>query len=51
LADVEAICTRIGVMHHGALRFTCTPAEFKRHYVTADIEAAFLACTADVATC
>jgi ABC-2 type transport system ATP-binding protein len=51
LTDVEAICNRIGVMHHGRVRFTGTPAEFKRHYGTSDIEAAFLACTADEATC
>lgn len=51
LTDVEAVCNRIGVMHRGTMRFTGTPAEFKRHYGTSDIEAAFLACTADETTC
>lgn len=51
LADVEALCDRIGVIHRGILRFTGTPAEFKREYGTVDIETAFLACTADEATC
>lgn len=47
LPDVEALCDRIAVMHRGAARFTGTPAELKRHFGSADIEAAFLACTAD----
>jgi ABC-2 type transport system ATP-binding protein len=51
LADVETLCNRMAVMHRGTLRFTGTPAEFKREYGTADIEAAFLACTASEVTC
>ena len=51
LADVEAVCDRIGVMHRGALRYMGTPAAFKRHYGASDFEAAFLACTADEAMC
>ncbi|MGE5523680.1 MAG: ABC transporter ATP-binding protein [Rhodospirillaceae bacterium] len=51
LADVDALCDRIGVMHRGTLRFIGSPAEFKRHYDSSDIETAFLACTSDTAMC
>ncbi len=51
LPDVEAVCDRIAVMHRGSMRFTGTPAALKRQYGTLDIEAAFIACTADAVTC
>ncbi|HWI13015.1 MAG TPA: ABC transporter ATP-binding protein, partial [Burkholderiales bacterium] len=51
LADVEALCDRMAVMHRGTLRYTGTPAQLKREYGTADIETAFLACTAGEVTC
>jgi hypothetical protein len=38
-------------MHRGSMRFTGTPAALKRQYGTLDIEAAFIACTADAVTC
>ncbi len=46
LADVEALCDRIAVMHQGSVRFTGTPAALKASFGTSDIEAAFLDCTA-----
>lgn len=50
LADVEALCDRVAVMHRGSVRYQGTPEDFKRHYGGCDIEAAFLACTADALT-
>jgi ABC-2 type transport system ATP-binding protein len=47
LSDVDALCDRMAVMHRGSLRFVGTPAALKREYGTPDVEAAFLACTAD----
>lgn len=43
LADMEEICTRIGVLHHGRLIFLGTPYEFVGKYSAPSLERAFLA--------
>ena len=49
LADVEALCDRMAVIHRGTLLFIGTPAELTRHYGAPDLEQAFLACTGEPA--
>lgn len=44
LADVEAICDRIAVLHDGSIRFHGTPAECRERYHASDLESAYLAC-------
>lgn len=44
LADVEAICDRIAILHDGAIRFHGTPLECRTHYQAPDLESAYLAC-------
>jgi ABC-2 type transport system ATP-binding protein len=46
LADVEALCDRMAVLHDGVLKFVGTPSELCRRYETDSLEAAFLACVA-----
>lgn len=44
LADVEAMCDRIAILHDGVIRFHGTPAECREHYQASDLESAYLAC-------
>lgn len=46
LADVEALCDRMAILHRGRLQFTGTPAACRERYQAPDLEAAFLACIA-----
>ena len=45
LGDVDACCDRVAVLHQGRLRYDGSPADFRRRYGGADLEAAYLACT------
>ncbi|MDZ7751816.1 MAG: ABC transporter ATP-binding protein [Gammaproteobacteria bacterium] len=47
LADVEALCDRLAILHHGRLQFLGTPAACRDRYHAPDLEAAFLSCIAD----
>lgn len=47
LADVEALCDRMAVIHRGALLFIGTPDALRRRYGVPDLEQAFLACTGE----
>lgn len=42
LADIDEICNRIGVIHHGELSFLGTSKQFKTKYKTNTLERAFL---------
>ena len=44
LADVEALCDRMGILHRGKLRFVGTPQECRRVYDAPDLELAFIRC-------
>jgi len=44
LADVEALCDRMGILHDGALRFVGTPQECCRTYQASTLEQAFMKC-------
>lgn len=44
LADVEALCDRVAILHEGVVRFAGTPAECCQTYATQDLEAAYLRC-------
>ncbi len=50
LADVEEMCDRMAILHHGRLRFAGTPGELRRRFDACDLEQAFLACIAEAAT-
>lgn len=43
LADVEALCDRMAILHAGELRFLGTPAECRAAFAAPDLEAAYLA--------
>jgi ABC-2 type transport system ATP-binding protein len=42
LSDIDEICDRIGVIHHGKLLYVGTPADFKYQYGSDSLEKAFL---------
>lgn len=42
LSDIDEICDRIGIIHHGKLHFVGTPAEFKALHQESSLERAFL---------
>ncbi|MCW5626281.1 MAG: ABC transporter ATP-binding protein [Burkholderiales bacterium] len=42
LADVDEMCDRMAVLHHGALRYAGTPAELRRRTAADTLEQAFL---------
>jgi ABC-2 type transport system ATP-binding protein len=42
LHDVEALCTRLAILHQGRIRFVGTPDECKARYDTDDLEQAYL---------
>jgi ABC-2 type transport system ATP-binding protein len=44
LADVEALCDRVAVLHAGRLAYLGTPAGLVAAHRAASLEAAFLAC-------
>src|SRR3970040_998220 len=44
LADVEEMCDRMAILHHGRLRFAGAPGELRRRFDARDLEQAFLAC-------
>ncbi len=43
LADVDALCDRLAILHGGRLQFVGTPDECRRHYQADTLEQAFLA--------
>jgi ABC-2 type transport system ATP-binding protein len=47
LADVEAICDRIAILHARRIRFVGTPRECRAHYRADDLEQAYLRCISD----
>lgn len=47
LADVEAVCDRIAILHGGRIAFNGTPTECRQKYATPDLESAYLACISD----
>ena len=49
LADVEEMCDRIAILHHGRLRFAGAPGELRRRFGSPGLEQAFLACIAEPA--
>lgn len=44
LADVEALCDKLTVLHEGEVRFTGTPDAFRAAFSAEDLEQAFLKC-------
>lgn len=42
LSDIDEICDRIGVIHHGELFYVGTPSAFKQQYQDSNLEHAFL---------
>ena len=44
LADVEALCDRVAILHGGVVRFAGTPARCQSEYQAADLEQAYLRC-------
>ncbi len=44
LADVDALCDRMAILHDGELRFVGSPAECCQHYGVDDLEQAYLTC-------
>lgn len=42
LSDIDEICDRIGIIHHGHVLFVGTPEEFKRQHPAPTLEHAFL---------
>lgn len=44
LADVEALCDRMAILHEGSLKFIGTPSECCQTFETNDLEQAYLRC-------
>jgi ABC-2 type transport system ATP-binding protein len=44
LADVDALCDRLAILHDGCLQFIGSPEECRRHYGVDTLEQAFMAC-------
>ena len=44
LADASAMCDRMGVLHHGAMRFIGSPSELRARFPAATPEESWLAC-------
>ena len=44
LADVEQLCDRIAVLHHGKIRYVGSPADCNRYFNAANLEQAYLRC-------
>ncbi len=47
LADVEAMCDRMAILHQGELRFLGSPADCVKHYQAPDLEQAYLRCVTE----
>ena len=47
LADVEAVCDRMAILHEGRIRFCGSPRECCERYAAPDLESAYLACLED----
>jgi len=47
LADVEAVCDRMSILHNGQVRFLGTPKECCERYEKTELESAYLACLDD----
>jgi ABC-2 type transport system ATP-binding protein len=47
LADVEALCDRVAILHGGRVRFVGTPAECCARFGCDDLEQAYLACVGE----
>ncbi|MRV71478.1 ATP-binding cassette domain-containing protein [Duganella sp. FT92W] len=43
LADIDALCDRLAILHDGSLQFVGTPDACRRHYGAATLEQAFMA--------
>lgn len=50
LADVEALCDRMGILHQGQMRFVGTPAQCCQQFASDDLEQAYLRCIDAVLT-
>jgi ABC-2 type transport system ATP-binding protein len=50
LADVEQLCDRIAILHHGKLRFSGSPAECCATYSVPSLEQAYMACISTAET-
>ncbi len=48
LADVEALCDRMAILHRGKIRYFGTPSDCLTHYETTDLEQAFIRCIESV---
>jgi ABC-2 type transport system ATP-binding protein len=46
LADIEEICDRMAILHHGALRFVGSPAECRQQHAAQTLEQAYMSCIA-----
>ena len=44
LADVEALCDRVAILHRGKIRYAGSPGECCAQYNSPDFESAYLAC-------
>ncbi len=44
LADVEAVCNKMAILHDGRLRFVGAPADCCRQFGTDDLETAYMQC-------
>jgi len=44
LADIDALCDRMAVLHGGKVRFVGSPAELREEYGSSDLEQAYMAC-------
>lgn len=47
LADIDEICDRMAILHHGELRFVGTPNACREHFNMPSLEQAYLRCIAD----
>lgn len=46
LADIEEICDRMAILHHGELRFVGSPAECRQQHAAQTLEQAYMSCIA-----
>lgn len=44
LNDIEVLCDRVAILHHGRINYTGSPAECCRYFGTNDFEQAYLKC-------
>ena len=48
LSDIDEICDRIGIIHHGKVLFVGTPQDFKAQHPASSLEHSFLAAIGEV---